>query len=130
MKVISDGCKITTGDSSKIFVYGILKRGHVLDLSTRGGIFIKEAEIKHAQLYWIGGRQGVGLRFEFNAGPARGEVWSIPNSLWPWLDGIEGVRYNVYTRRDAWTADRTKVQLYEHTCEGMKYTDPIPNNWF
>jgi gamma-glutamylcyclotransferase (GGCT)/AIG2-like uncharacterized protein YtfP len=130
MKLIDGGSKITTGDSSKIFVYGILRKGFSLDLSNYGGMYVKDAEIKNAQLYWIGNRMGVGLRFEFSKKPAQGEVWMIPNSLWSWLDEIEGVKRQVYTRRTAYTTDRTKVQLYEHTYPQMLYGDPIETNRF
>lgn len=122
-------------DNNKIFVYGILKRGHAASLSEMGGRFICEATLKNAQLYWLANRIGVGLKFELGKGPARGEVWEIPNALWPILDGMEGVAWNVYKRVEAYAmagGERHKVQVYIHTYyeDGKAYNDPIPNNWF
>jgi gamma-glutamylcyclotransferase (GGCT)/AIG2-like uncharacterized protein YtfP len=63
---------------------------------------------------------------------AKGEVFEIPDKLWPWLDDIEqnGFCYtrkveNVYFDthgefKEAW--------VYAHTFPGMKYTTPIESN--
>ena len=126
--------------SNLIFVYGILKRGHALDLSNYGAKFIGEASLKNSQLYYLGrNKEGVGLRFEFDRGPARGEVWMIPSEvsepLWSWLDDIEGVERGVYRRILAWpilkeTGKSVAAYVYEHTFDGSVYDTPIVNNWF
>ena len=100
---------------SKLFVYGILKRGYELDLTDYGATFIGEAHIPGAILYGIGknwhheshpneGREfhGVGLAMGGpNIGPnrvAHGELWDIPDKLWDWLDQIEQNGF-CYTRK-------------------------------
>lgn len=78
-----------------LFVYGILKRGHVLDLEDRGCEFVGRAYIAGAVLHNLGG--GVGLRLSGDKA-ARGEVFRITDhKLWEWLDVIEG-NGRTYTR--------------------------------
>jgi|SRR6267378_1379330 len=114
-----------------LFVYGILKRGFVLDLTHRAE-FIGEAVLPGAILYSIG--SGVGLRLTEDLNKhAYGEVFKIPQRLWKWLDGIESNGYN-YTRkvvpvdmfeyRDA-AITMMNAWVYEHTAEGMVYNNPI-----
>ena len=123
-----------------LYVYGILKRGYAADLSKMGAKFISEATMQNSQLYWIGkDRMGVGLRFEQDKGPAQGEIWEIPESLWSYLDDIEGVKYNVYKRILTYpllVKIEVAVQAYVYAHiyyenEAKKYyNDPIPNNCF
>ena len=117
-----------------LLVYGILKRGFALDLAHHGAKFISNAVLPNAQLYWIGDRAGVGLRFEDTKIPARGEVWEIPDRLWRWLDGIEQNGF-CYTRKVVTTKciqidEDVQAWVYEHTFPAMRYTDPIPMNEF
>jgi|SRR6267378_234468 len=119
--------------SDFLFVYGILKRGFILDL-TRRAEFIGEAMLPSAILYKIG--SGVGLRFiEDNNRKVYGEVFKIPSRLWEWLDDIEsnGV---AYTRKIVEVAVGNPegpdygwmmAWVYEHTFPGMKYDRPILN---
>jgi gamma-glutamylcyclotransferase (GGCT)/AIG2-like uncharacterized protein YtfP len=120
-----------------LFCYGILKRGFSLDLTRSNCKFIGEARIPGTQLYAIGG--GVGLRF-CNAMEvsAKGEVFAIPDKLWPWLDDIEQNGF-CYTRKvenvyldtheeviESW--DVKEAWVYAHTFPNMKYTTPIESN--
>ncbi len=116
-----------------LFVYGILKRGFILDLTYRAE-FIGEARLPGAILYRIG--SGVGLRFtEDLTKQAYGEVFKIPQKLWEWLDSIEWNGIN-YTRKVVWAELTGKRELagdwgnvrtwvYEHTAKGMVYNSPI-----
>jgi gamma-glutamylcyclotransferase (GGCT)/AIG2-like uncharacterized protein YtfP len=122
--------------SDYLFVYGILKRGFSLDLSSKAE-FIGEAILPGARLYRIGG--GVGLRFTIeNSSDVFGEVFRIPKGLWKWLDSIEhnGISY---TRRivgaevgnpEGPDFGWMRVWVYEHTYPGMVYDDPIENGRF
>lgn len=83
-------------ETNLLFVYGILKRGFSLDLSLdKGCKFIGEAQLPGASLHAIG--MGVGMRLH-TTNTAHGEVFEIPERLWKWLDGIEGVAHGVYAR--------------------------------
>lgn len=78
-----------------LFAYGILKRGHVLDLEDRGCTFVGRSYIPCAVLHNLGG--GVGLRLTGDKA-ARGEVFRILDpKLWEWLDVIEN-NGRAYTR--------------------------------
>lgn len=110
-------------ETDKIFVYGILKRGFKLDLSKYGGTFL-HTDTVFGTLYRIG--SGVGLRLGGD-GLAHGEIFEIPRTLWGWLDEIEQVDYNVYTRRYVKTDDGDFAHLYEHTAYVGKDTDP---DWY
>lgn len=116
-----------------LFVYGILKRGFVLDLSfANRAEFIDEAMLPGAILYRVGG--GVGLRFtEDQYREVYGEVFKIPQPLWKWLDSIESNGFS-YTRRivevglgnpEGPDYGWVKAWVYEHTYPGMKYDKPI-----
>jgi gamma-glutamylcyclotransferase (GGCT)/AIG2-like uncharacterized protein YtfP len=86
-------------ENNKLFCYGILQRGHELDLTqaSLGGKFLGEALIQGANLYRIG--SGVGLRLvEDPHKVAHGELFEIPDTLWPWLDDIEQNGF-CYTRK-------------------------------
>jgi gamma-glutamylcyclotransferase (GGCT)/AIG2-like uncharacterized protein YtfP len=121
-----------------LFVYGILKRNKSADLRKFNAKFVGPAKLEGAQLYNIGG--GVGLRLEEKEPlpVAIGDLFEIPESLWPWLDQIEANGFT-YTRKvvtpeleddgdlgarpgpiDAWT--------YVHTYPGMKYTSLVEGN--
>jgi len=116
-----------------LFVYGILKRGFILDLTYRAE-FIGEAMLPGAILYRIG--SGVGLRFtDDKHKDVYGEVFKIPQKLWKWLDSIESNGF-AYTRKIVevgvgnpegpdfgWMSS----WVYEHTFPGMKYDKPILN---
>ncbi len=114
-----------------LFVYGILKRGFILDLTHRAE-FIDEAMLPGAILYKIGG--GVGLRFTENVHrEVYGEVFKIPQHLWKWLDSIESNGFS-YTRKIVEVAvgnpegpdyGWVKAWIYEHTFPGMKYENEI-----
>lgn len=121
----------------RLFVYGILRRGYAADLSQMGAEFVSEATLKNSQLYWLGNRAGVGLRFEPTKIPAQGEIWQIPDDLWEYLDLIEGVRNGVYKRLKAFpvlnngTALETYVYLHTfYNTSPEHYNDPIPSNSF
>lgn len=119
--------------TSRLFVYGILKRGFPLDLKQYGGKFLGKARIAGTQLYHIGG--GVGLRKTADLeAKAVGELWEIPNSLWRWLDDIEQNGF-CYTRE--WfnaefvfkeDGDLTSAQAYVHSYPGMDYVNPVEGN--
>jgi len=109
---------------NKIFVYGILKRGHALDMTHMGGKYLYDA-IVNGKLYHIG--HGVGLklatRLDDNS-EAHGEVWEIPATLWQTLDEIES-EGRAYAR--VWTkvehdGERVEVQCYEHIY--------YPDDWY
>lgn len=107
-------------DNTKLFVYGILKKGYELDLANYGAKFLGEAHIEGATLYGIGPYRvgdgliddavqkyhGVGLRlntYPWSEGDPRnivahGELWEVPGSLWRWLDDIEQNGF-CYTRK-------------------------------
>jgi gamma-glutamylcyclotransferase (GGCT)/AIG2-like uncharacterized protein YtfP len=124
--------------TNRLFVYGILRKGFALDLTNEGATFIGNATLKNAQLYWLGNRAGVGLRFEPTKVSAVGEVWEIPDRLWKWLDDIEGVRHNVYKRLKTFPvlADGSAPETYVYAhvyYEGNAkkyYNDPIRSNDF
>ena len=125
---------------SKLFVYGILKKGYELDLADYGAEFIGEAHIPGAVLYGIGknwhheshpneGREFHGVGLKLNAllpleevlkrevGPlkvAHGELWDIPTTLWDWLDQIEQNGF-CYTRKVV------KVSTYTEDSYGAVY---------
>ena len=85
-------------ENNKLFCYGILKRGFELDLRRHGAEFMSEAYIPGANLYHI--HDGVGLRFSDDPlQVAHGEIFSIPDELWGWLDGIEA-NGHVYERKE------------------------------
>lgn len=78
-------------EPNKLFVYGILKTNFSLDLNrSHYGLpkakFIGKATLKGATLNRIG--SGVGLRLEGEA-LVHGEVYEIPDKMWPFLDQIE-----------------------------------------
>ena len=116
-----------------LFVYGILKRGFILDLTYRAE-FIGEAVLPGAILYSIG--NGVGLRFtEDIQREVYGEVFNISLKLWKWLDSIESNGF-AYTRKivDVGVGNPEgpdfgwmNAWVYEHTFPGMKYDKPILN---
>jgi len=133
-------------------VYGLLKRGFVLDLNRYGAKFIGEGIIVNARLYQIG--QGVGLRFgkdplevgdgcrfhsSPNIQPAHAEVFEIPNKLWEWLDEIESNGF-AYTRKIAPVMldhddeydpyPSIEAWVYEHTFPGTRYNKPILSGIF
>ncbi len=136
---------------SKLFVYGILKRGYELDLSDYRAKFIGEAHIPGAVLYGIGknwhheghpneGREfhGVGLGLDKDPGRvAHGELWDIPDTLWDWLDQIEQNGF-CYTRKvvpvrldicpDVYKTINSWV--YEYTYPGFDYANPIESGKF
>lgn len=104
-------------ENNLLFVYGILKRGFELDLRHYGATFVGESEITGASLYGI--HDGVGLRL--NDDPeevAHGEIFTIPDELWGWLDTIE-TNGHVYERKEVLARstrrnDLIKVWVYEH----------------
>jgi gamma-glutamylcyclotransferase (GGCT)/AIG2-like uncharacterized protein YtfP len=116
-----------------LFVYGILKRGFPLDLRRHGAEFLGEARIKGAKLLKI--NEGVGLRWSNDPFEvAYGEIFSIPDDLWPWLDAIES-NGQVYTRTLAMartgkgfsTPDEVmQVQVYLHTYYGADKYEKLP----
>jgi len=118
---------------SLIFVYGILKRGQSLDLEKRGHKFIGPGAIEGATLRPIGG--GVGLLFDEDTGYiAYGEVFEIPDAIWPWLDFIED-NGRSYTRKQVEVSMLNGMApklcwVYEHTYPNMAYADPIPSGCF
>lgn len=142
---------------TKLFVYGILKRGYELDLAEYGAEFIGEAYIPGAILYGIGknwhheshpneGREfhGVGLVLdEDTERVAHGELWNIPDTLWDWLDQIEQNGF-CYTRKVV-KVDVTSILeckhgnpisvvqdawVYEYTHPAMKWENPIESGRF
>lgn len=102
--------------NTKIAVYGILKQGFSLDLIRYGGKFLGEDEV-NGRLYHIGG--GVGLRLDEHPVPqhvrAKVEVFEIPETLFGWLDEIEGVEHGVYTRKLIKTINGVESWIYEHS---------------
>ena len=126
-------------EPNKLFCYGILKRGFAMDLERYGAKFIGSALLEGAQLYHIG--RGVGLRpvesGEQDALPsAHGEVFEVPDDMWPWIDRLEsnGFAYTrkIYTPIVEVEGGRTLLDawVYVHTYPGMKYDKPIVNNLF
>lgn len=132
-------------ESDYLFVYGILKRGFELDLSSKAE-FIGEACLLGAKLYRIS--NGVGLRFTDNLleDEVYGEVFKIPQGLWKWLDFIEANGF-AYTRKigdvhllrvlsddldraEELLLEPIKAYVYEHTFPGMHYDRPIDNGRF
>jgi gamma-glutamylcyclotransferase (GGCT)/AIG2-like uncharacterized protein YtfP len=127
---------------SKLFCYGILKRGFNLDLECRYTCnFLGEAIIRGANLYAIGG--GAGLRFSDDPlQVVHGEIFEIPDQMWPWLDSIEN-NGKTYTRKVT-TAQMdirrfgsrgkgitdVKCWVYEHTYPGMRYAHWIESGKF
>ena len=136
---------------SKLFVYGILKRGYELDLADYGAEFIGEAHIPGAILYGIGknwhheshpneGREFHGVGLGLNKDPdrvAHGELWDIPDKLWDWLDQIEQNGF-VYTRKAVKVSTYTEdsygaiydAWVYEYTYPGFDYANPIESGKF
>lgn len=124
---------------SRLFVYGILKRGFPLDLKQYGGTFVSKAHLAGAQLYHIGG--GVGLRkVDDDHTIAHGELWEIPNTLWRWLDDIEQNGF-CYTREKMVVMTQPKNEengqvslvlsnawVYVHTYPDMAYENPVEEN--
>jgi gamma-glutamylcyclotransferase (GGCT)/AIG2-like uncharacterized protein YtfP len=119
-----------------LFVYGILKRGECLDLEKYGAKFIGPATVEGVQLYHIG--SGVGARemtWRCNdprhEHVAHGEVFEIPDNLWPWLDRIESNGF-AYTRKvmSARLPNNGGVMawIYIHTYPGMVYDKPVEGN--
>lgn len=111
-----------------------MKRGFELDLAKYGAKFMGPARVAGTQLYHIGG--GVGLRKEGD-GAAIGELWIIPNSLWPWLDDIEQngfcytreeVRVNLDIKPQDIIDAHEKAWVYVHTYPGMEYELPVEGN--
>ena len=135
-----DGGKL---ENNKLFVYGILKQGYALDLAGYEATFLGEAHIDHATLYHIGG--GVGLRFTEDDTVAHGELWTIPEKLWKWLDHIESNGF-AYTRKIVGVQPKNLLGkapeetygppspiaawVYEHTYPGMVYSLPIKGGSF
>lgn len=124
-------------DNNRLFVYGILRRGFAADLKNMGAKFISEATLKNAQLYWLGHRAGVGLRFQETKSPAIGEVWEIPDKLWEYLDHIEGIRHGVYKRIKTHPVlpdnSAPETWVYAHCYyekSPQNYNDPIRTNDF
>lgn len=145
-------------ENNKIFTYGILKRGHVLDLRDHGAKFLGEARIQGATLYGIGRRaqryidrtdnkrefSGVGLRLTSDDSVAHGELWEVPDELWQWLDHIEGNGFN-YERKIV-VVDRLllpeecpegqvglemcRAWVYEHMFKGFTEVDKIEGGKF
>jgi gamma-glutamylcyclotransferase (GGCT)/AIG2-like uncharacterized protein YtfP len=129
---------MTPEQSSKLFVYGILKRGFGADLTYQpGGKFLGRASLIGAQLYHIG--SGVGLRFvNDNRVRAWGEVFDIKTEgLWHHLDRMESNGLS-YTRKivnvdlkSAYSVDAeqtVRAWVYEHTYPGRNYTDAVEGN--
>jgi gamma-glutamylcyclotransferase (GGCT)/AIG2-like uncharacterized protein YtfP len=122
--------------NNKLFVYGILKRNFSLDLSRHGAKFIGKAQIEGADLYKIG--RGVGLRFAGKDHKAIGELFEIPERLWPWLDQLESngfayTRSEVEVQRIDWAAvenGTVRAWVYEHTFPGMRYTETYDNGTY
>jgi gamma-glutamylcyclotransferase (GGCT)/AIG2-like uncharacterized protein YtfP len=133
--------------NNKLAVYGILKKGYELDLDNYGAKFIGEGHIQGATLFGIGpmgsGKfHGVGLRLTDDKSVAHIELWEIPDSLWDWLDGIEGNGF-CYTRKivevklnrspeviAAGCVGSTDAWVYEHCYKDFKYTDKIESGRF
>lgn len=119
MAVGPDGC-------DELFVYGILRRGHVLDLEDRGCEFIGRAHMQGAVLHNLGGGVGLRLGGEKNA---YGELFRITDpKMWDWLDTIENNGW-AYTRsiesvfRSTMVSDGVALHLhkawvYVHTYYG------------
>ena len=100
-----------------LLVYGILKRGKSLDLQANGCPFLGEATLDGANLYRIGG--GVGLKLN-EKGVIHGEVFIVRDTLWPWLDEIEGNGF-IYTRKvvrpTLKSGDVVRAWVYEHNAK-------------
>jgi len=128
--------------NNRLFVYGILKRGYELDVSHYGAKFLQEATLNSAVLYGIGRRwdheghpndgreySGVGLRFTANLeDKVHGELWEIPEKLWPWLDQIEnnGITYTRKLVDDEFAS----AWVYEHTYRHFPQENVIKNGRF
>lgn len=124
--------------TSRIFVYGILKRGFPLDLKQYGGKFLGKARIAGTQLYHIGG--GVGLRKTADlATKAVGELWEVPNSLWHWLDDIEqngfcytrekfAIERPILCEEDQMGLSLEPAWAYVHSYPGMDYVNQVEGN--
>lgn len=108
--------------NDKLFVYGILKRSYELDLEKRGCKFLGSAIISNSVLYRIS--TGVGLRFEDGC-DVSGEVFEVPDKLWPWLDCIEnnGITYTRVEKDLVFkqNTEPVKAWVYEHTYWPKKY---------
>lgn len=116
-----------------IFVYGILKRGHALDLTRLGGKFIQRDSV-FGDLYRIGNGVGLLLRDDTSIATANGEVFEIPSYLWRYLDEIEN-EPNYYKRIKVRTVGGLNVQLYEHNAfpsemYGTERFPKIESGWF
>lgn len=116
-----------------LFCYGILKRGHALDLTRLGGKFIQEDTI-YGNLYSIGNGVGLILGTKEQDRGAHGEVFEIPSQLWRYLDEIEN-EPEYYKRVKVQTLKGLEVQVYEHNAYpaevyGTKRFPRIESGWF
>jgi len=122
-------------ETTKLFVYGILKKGFALDLTQRGVPFFHTAHLPEASLYRI--HSGVGMKLDRD--PLRegvyGEIFELENHahLWDWLDRIEGVAHGVYERKlmfpvtNLGDAQHRDVQAIP--CWGYVHT-MFPSDWY
>ena len=146
-------------EPNKLFVYGILKCGYELDLRQSFCKFLGKAQLPGADLYGIGPKwvanefngpkgseyfHGVGLKFTDDLKRiVYGELFEIPEGLWPWLDSIEQ-NGRVYTRKivqpclsvvlpddpDAMAIEMLNAWVYEYTFPGLKEENIIEGGVF
>lgn len=74
--------------TTKLFVYGLLKRGFALAYYMRGSKFLGVATVPFALFEMATGRPAG--RLSEKPGLTRGELYDVPNSRLPALDYLEG----------------------------------------
>jgi gamma-glutamylcyclotransferase (GGCT)/AIG2-like uncharacterized protein YtfP len=119
----------TPSQSSKIFVYGTLKRGYCRASALSGQRFLGAAATAPAyRMFDCGSYPGLvesdeGLSIE-------GEVWEIDIECLQLLDDVEGVALNLYRRGRVkllapFDADHVQAYFYRRTTAGLSDCGPV-----
>lgn len=93
----------------KLFVYGTLKQGYYNHRCLKGAKYLCDATLERSRIYNVGAYPAL-VRTHDDSDFVIGELYEIPDDLWPALDRLEGVPH-LYTRQDA------RVQLDERLYE-------------
>lgn len=103
------------GPTTRLFVYGTLKRGDVRADLLEGQTFIRQTTTApHYRLFNTGSYPAL-----IEAGPVRlgglsiaGELWQVDHACLARLDEEEGVEEGLYARRQITLADATTADSY------------------
>jgi gamma-glutamylcyclotransferase (GGCT)/AIG2-like uncharacterized protein YtfP len=117
--------------STRLFIYGTLKRGHGRHHFLRQQTFVGEAVTEpHYRMYSLIAYPGLVAVEPHQGRPIRGEVWEVSDQRLPAIDEVEDVDAGIYARRyielDGYPSQTVQSYFF---CGGIDDLEEVGTAW-